>query len=50
MERRRLVTAGAITHSNHGWPCDSHHASVCSLRKGPLHPFLASIGMERRRR
>jgi hypothetical protein len=39
MERRRLVTAGAR---------DSHHASVCSLRKRPLHPFFTTIGMERR--
>jgi hypothetical protein len=27
-----------------------HVVSVCPLRKGPLHPFFPTIGMERRRR
>jgi hypothetical protein len=24
----------------------SHHESICTLRKGALHPFISSIGME----
>jgi hypothetical protein len=45
MERCRLVRAGAVTQFQL-WTRDSHHASVCSLRKGPLHPFFTPIGME----
>jgi hypothetical protein len=49
MERRRLIMAGAVTHSNCG-PVILIMHQVCSLRKGPLHPFFTPIGMERRRR
>jgi hypothetical protein len=45
MEWRRLITAGAVTHSNCG-PVILIMHQVCSLRKGPLHPFFTPIGME----
>jgi hypothetical protein len=49
MERCRLITAGGCGHPFQLWTRDSHHASVCSLWKGPLHPFFAPIGIEWRR-
>jgi hypothetical protein len=41
---------GWCGHSFQPWTRGSHHASVCSLRKRPLHSFFTTIGMEWRRR
>jgi hypothetical protein len=49
MERRR-TRHGWCGHPFQPWTRDSHHASVCSLRKRPLYPFFTAIGMERRQR
>jgi hypothetical protein len=45
MERAQ-TRHGWCGHPFQPWTSDSHHASVCSLWKGPLHPFFAPIGME----